>query len=123
MPQTWLPPFDEWQGSVIPYPLLLAAQAVILGIVAVVLTRMAQGRHMLGRRTCYMVISAGAVYFLVMAARMLLGIFWLTDSQWFTAWISTSMHLVLASVMLMWGWQQIRFTRYENRRSVRRSCG
>ena len=123
VPQSWLPPFSEWQGSAIPYPLLLAAQVVILGIVAVVLTHMAQGRRMLGRRTCFVVIGAGAVYFAVMAARLLLGIFWLTDSQWFTAWISTSFHLVLASVMLMWGWQQIRFTRCDNRRSVRRSCG
>jgi len=123
VPQSWLPPFSEWQGSAIPYPFLLAAQVVILGVVAFVLTRMAQGRRMLGRRACFVVIGAGAVYFAVMAARLLLGIFWLTDSQWFTAWISTSFHLVLASVVLIWGWQQLRFTRCDNRRSVRRSCG
>ena len=108
VPQSWLPPFSEWQGSAIPYPVLLAAQVAILVLLAFVLTRMAQGRRMLGRRTSCAVIGAGTVYFAVMAARLLLGIFWLSESQWFTAWISTSFHLVLASVMLMWGWQQLR---------------
>ena len=123
VPQSWLPPFSEWQGSAIPYPLLLAAQVVILGIVAFVLTRMAQGRRMLGRRTCFVVIGAGAVYFAVMAARLLVGLFWLTENQWFTTWISTSFHLVLASVVLIWGWQQLRLSHCGSRRSVRRSCG
>ena len=108
LPQPWLPPFSEWQGSAIPYPGLLAAQIVILGILAFVLKHMAQGRQVMGQRTSHAVISAGVVYFAVMAIRLLVGIFWLTESQWFTAWISTSFHLVLASIMMMWGWHQLR---------------
>ena len=108
LPQPWLPPFSEWQGSAIPYPGLLAAQIVILGILAFVLTGMARSQRVMGWRTSRAVIGAGSLYFAVMAARLLLGMFWLTESQWFTAWISTSFHLVLASIMLMWVWHQLR---------------
>ena len=112
MPQAWLPPFSEWQGSAIPYPVLLGAQIAILGILAFVLTRMARGRQVMGRRTSHVMIGAGIVYFAVMATRLLAGIFWLPESQWFTAWISTSFHLVLACIVLIWGWHQLRIEAY-----------
>ena len=35
----FLPSFDDWQGSVIPYPALLATQAGILVAMAVVIAR------------------------------------------------------------------------------------
>ena len=123
MPQGWMPPFEEWQGSAIPYPVLLGAQVVILALLVVVLRWMAQERTMMGRRMSRAVIGAGSVYFGMMAMRLLVGFFWLRESVWFTAWISTSYHLVLASVVLLWGWQQMRVNRCESRRSARRSCG
>ena len=123
MPQGWLPPFGEWQGSAIPYSALLGAQVVILSLLVFALRCMAQGRRVMGQRMSRAVIGAGAVYFGVMAVRLLVGLFWLPESMWFTAWISTSFHLALASVALLWGWQQMRISRSENRRSARRSCG
>ena len=81
------------------------------------------GRRVMGRRMNWAAIGVGVVYFGVMAVRLLVGLFWRPESVWFTAWISTSFHLTLASVVLIWGWQQLRVSHYESRRSVRRSCG
>ena len=122
MPQPWLPPFSDWQGSAISYPALLTAQVVILAMLAFMLTRMAQDRRVVGRRTSRAVIGAGGVYFGVMVARLLLGIFWLPESEWFTAWISAALHLALASIVMIWGWHQLGLNRCGSRRSDRRSC-
>ena len=39
-PVKFLPPFDDWQGSGLPYPVLFGAQIVILVVAALVLRRM-----------------------------------------------------------------------------------
>lgn len=123
LPQAWLPPFSEWHGSAIPYPALLGAQVAILALLAFALRWMAQERRVMGRQASRVIIGAGAVYCAVMAGRLLAGMFLLPASVWFTAWISTSFHLVLASIVLIWGWQQFRISHCESRRSARRSCG
>lgn len=45
---------------------------------------------------------------------LLIGIFWLPESRSFTAWISTALHLALASVVLIWGWHQLHNFAYPN---------
>ena len=107
-PLPFLPPFDAWQGSGLPYGILLATQIIILGALGYVLTGMAQGRRMLGRRASRIVIGVGALYFAVMAVRLLIGITLAPDSHWFTAWISTALHLALATIIIIWGWHQLR---------------
>ena len=108
MPHAWLPPVDEWQGSGMPYPILLGAQIVILTLLAFVLISMAQGRRVMGRLACRAVIGVGVVYFAIMAIRLMAGILWLPENHWFTAWISIKLHLALASIALIWGWHQLR---------------
>lgn len=111
VPQAWLPPISEWQGSAIPYPILLGTQIVILGILAFMLTRRARGQRVIGRRTSRVIMGVGTVYFAAMTVRLLMGMLmwmlWLPESAWFMAWISTVFHLVLASIMLIWGWHQL----------------
>ena len=107
-PQPFLPPFEAWQGSGLPYPLLLAFQVVILVALALAIFGMARGRRVLGRRVGQAVVTVGILYFIVMAARLALGLTIWPDVRWFTAWISTALHLTLASVVILWGWYQLR---------------
>lgn len=39
----FLPPMDDWQSGVLPYPLLLASQIVILGVLATVCLQFSRG--------------------------------------------------------------------------------
>ena len=100
-PVSFLPPFDDFQGSGLPYSVLLPAQIAILVLLAVVIARMHRGRRLISRRLIVPVIVAGGVYFTVMALRLVLGLSVLSHSGWFSTWIPTVFHLVLASLMML----------------------
>ena len=102
-PVDFLPPFDEWQGSSLPYPVLLGAQIAILAVAGYVIWRMSQGATVIGSSLIRPVMIFGVLYFAVMASRIVLGLTTLPDVDWFTAWISSSFHLVLAVQVLIIG--------------------
>ena len=60
-------------------------------------------RAVIGKRWIAAVILAGAVYFALMAARLILGLTILSSSVWFATWIPAVFHLVLASEVLLVG--------------------
>ena len=106
-PVSFLPPFDDFQGSGLPYPALLTAQIAILVITVVVAVRMRNGKSLLSPRLVVPVTVAGIIYFAVMAVRLALGLSVLSHSGWFSTWIPTVFHLVLASeVMLIGAYQR-----------------
>ena len=107
-PVSFLPPFDDFQGSGLPYPVLLAAQVAIVALAVVVTVRMHRGKGLIGSRLVALVTAAGAVYFAVMAVRLVLGLTVLSDSGWFSTWIPTVFHLVLASKLMLIGAYQRR---------------
>ena len=39
-----LPPMDEWQSGLLPYPVLLASQTVVLGVLAAVCVQFSRGK-------------------------------------------------------------------------------
>ena len=100
-PVSFLPPFDDFQGSGLPYSVLLSAQIAILVLLVVVVARMHHGRSLISRRLILPVLVAGGVYFAVMAVRLVLGLSVLSHSVWFSTWIPTVFHLVLASLMVL----------------------
>ena len=100
-PVPFLPPFDDFQGSGLPYPVLLSAQIAILVLLGVVVARMHRGRSLISPRLILPVIVAGCVYFAVMAVRLVLGLSVLSHSGWFSTWIPTVFHLVLAGLMVL----------------------
>lgn len=100
-PVSFLPPFDDFQGSGLPYSVLLSAQIAILVLLIVVVARMHRGKSLISRRLILPVIVAGGVYFAVMAVRLVLGLSVLSHSGWFSTWIPTVFHLVLASLMML----------------------
>ena len=100
-PVAFLPPFEEWQGSALPYPVLLGAQILILAIALWVVLRMYALRPVVGRLWRRAVAVLGAVYFVTMAVRIILGLSVMSDSEWFTSWISSSLHLALATNLIL----------------------
>lgn len=100
-PVSFLPPLDDFQGSGLPYPALLGAQVAILVLAATVIVRMSRGKRLISPRLIVPVALFGALYFTVMAVRLVLGLSVLSDSGWFSTWIPTVFHLVLASKLLL----------------------
>lgn len=100
-PVSFLPPFDDFQGSGLPYPALLAAQIVILAVALAVIARMHGNKGLVGARLIMPVAVLGALYFTVMAVRLVLGLSVLSHSEWFSTWIPTVFHLVLAAKLLL----------------------
>ena len=100
-PVSFLPPFDDFQGSGLPYSVLLSAQIAILVLLLVVVARMHRGKRLISRPLIVPVAVAGGVYFTVMAVRLVLGLSVLSHSGWFSTWIPTVFHLVLASLTLL----------------------
>lgn len=100
-PVSFLPPFDDFQGSGLPYPALLGAQVAILAIAATVIARMGGGKRLISPRLIVPIAVVGALYFTVMAVRLVLGLSVLSHSGWFSTWIPTVFHLVLAGKLLL----------------------
>ena len=107
-PVSFLPPFDDFQGSGLPYPALLTAQIAILVTTVVVAVRMRRGKSLLSPRLVVPATVAGVIYLAVMAVRLILGLSVLSHSGWFSTWIPTVFHLVLASKVLLIGAYQRR---------------
>jgi hypothetical protein len=51
----WLPPIDQWQSGLLPYPLLLASQILILGVLATVCLQFSRGHVVLA--SCLLVVA------------------------------------------------------------------
>lgn len=114
----FLPSQDAWQGSSLPFPALFAAQVVILMIIATATLRMRAGRNLFGQRWVRPVAWFGLLYFTVMAARLVIGLLGgagllgddsFAAGKWFTAYLPTSFHLVLAGEVML-------FAAYQRRR-------
>ncbi len=96
-----LPPFAAWQGSALPYPLLLAAQgAIALGMAWAVLRR-ARGGRVVPARWRRPVLLGALVYFGVMAFRFVAGLSVLAAVPWFAAALPAVFHMVLATFLLL----------------------
>ena len=99
----FLPPFEAWQGSATPYPALLGSQAVILAATAYVLWRMKAGLVTSRPWKYCACFVLGGIYFAVMAFRLVAGLTFLADSEWFAASLPALFHIILASLILVFG--------------------
>ena len=100
-PVSFLPAFDVWQGSGLPYPVLLAFQVSIVVLAVAVTLRMTRGSRLIGKRWTVPVLLAGVVYFTVMFARLILGFTVLSNNTWFDRPIPSAFHLVLATQLML----------------------
>ena len=98
-----LPRFESWHGGVLPYPALLLAQLLIIAWFARTAWRFSKGDVAPHRRRGIWVTAFGVVYFLTMLARLILGLTVMRESRWFTSYLPTFFHVVLASFLLLYG--------------------
>lgn len=99
-----LPSFNSWDGGVLPYPVLLATQLVILGWLVHTAWRFSTGNLVPGRRIGRAALAFGGVYFTVMFLRLLLGATALSHVRWFASPLPAFFHLVLATYLLLYGY-------------------
>jgi hypothetical protein len=103
---SFLPPMKEWQSGLLPYPLLLISQLLIIilfGKVAVDFTRQngyfAYPNARLGRG----LLLFGKIYLVAMIARYIIRMSLYPDQRWFGGTIPIFFHWVLASFILLVG--------------------
>jgi hypothetical protein len=99
-PQPFLPPFDAFQGSNLPYWLLLSVQLVILVVMTVVCRRVQTGSLAPSARAGTLLMWAGWTYMIVSAGRIVVGVSWPAAPAWFSTWIPAVFHVVLAAYVL-----------------------
>ena len=99
-PQAFLPPFDAFQGSNLPYRLLLSVQLAILVVMIVVAWRVQTGSLVPSSRTGKALMWAGCIYMTVSVGRIFVGLFAPEAPAWFSTWIPAVFHVVLAAYVL-----------------------
>ena len=99
-PQSWLPPFNAWQGSSTPYPLLITVQCGVLIAMAWTARRAQAGLLVSNRSRFLWAAWLGGLYMLGSIARPLVGLTVERAHPWFSAPISSAFHLVLAAFVL-----------------------
>jgi hypothetical protein len=99
----FLPAFEQWQGSSLPYGVLLASQIVIIAMFAFIAWRFSSGRITPRPALGATLLALGGVYFAVMLARLVLGLTVLSHSHWFASHIPAFFHLVLAGFIVLVG--------------------
>jgi hypothetical protein len=100
VPQSYLPSFDAFQGSDLPYAVLFATQLVILALMVNAAYGVASGRAKLTARTTRVLWWAGAVYLAGSIGRIVVGVAYARAPAWFTTWIPAFFHVVLAAFVL-----------------------
>ena len=100
---SFLPPMDQWQSGVLPYPMLLASQAAILVLLGAVCVQFSRGRgyFVVPRRWLATPLwVAGWIYALSMIARYAVSMAMRPEMRWTGDLIPIVFHLVLAGVLL-----------------------
>lgn len=104
-----LPRFESWHSGVLPYPALVIAQFLIIAWFARTAARFGNGNVVPGHRRGGFFLLFASVYFLTMLTRLVLGLTIYRESRWFTSYIPTVFHLVLATWLLLYGHYHYRY--------------
>lgn len=102
-PVEFLPPFDAWQGSGLPYPVLFTSQVAIVALMVWVVLLVRSGGVQPARWKHSACFVFGSVYFGVMAFRLVAGLTFLSDVEWYSSSLPALFHIVLASYVLLFG--------------------
>ena len=103
---SFLPQFKDWYSGLVPYPLLLPAQILLLGLMLAIVRDIARARGFfatLTRRTGRIMMRLGYLYAAVMAMRYALTMMLHPELRWFTGTTPIWFHFVLASFLFTLG--------------------
>lgn len=97
----WLPSMHDWYSGLIPYPILLPLQIVLLMIMAAVVTREMQNEHRALADGVPWLRRIAIVYFAVMLLRLIVQLMRGADSVIDAGGIPVAFHWVLALFLLV----------------------
>lgn len=100
-PVPWLPASADFQGSALPYPVLLGAQLAILVAMGSCVTKVARTTRARDTACARRLRTLGIVYASGTGLRVAIGLTLPTAGPWFQAWISSAFHLVLATFLIV----------------------
>jgi hypothetical protein len=109
----FLPPMAQWHSGLIPYPLLLASQVLIIGLLVKICRDVARGKGFWGDpRPAFgrWLITAGLVYLGAMLIRYGIRMWLLPHARWMGGTIPIFFHGVLACFLLRLGFYHLRAT-------------
>ena len=95
----WLPPMEQWYSGLLPYPLLLPAQIVILMLMTGLVVREMGRSHAAPRRNWLRVVSL--VYFAAMLLRLIIQYLKGAEDVIAAGGIPVAFHWVLALFLLV----------------------
>ena len=95
-----LPAFDEFQGSALPYWLLLAIQLFLLALMGSITSDVAAGTRRRNRHAARVLAWLGGIYMAGSLGRIAAGLVLADPAPWFTAWIPAFFHVILAGFVL-----------------------
>jgi chromate transport protein ChrA len=101
LPVPFLPPFGAFQGSALPYAILLPAQLAILALMSRIVWRTHKSALRRRPRASRILAILGCIYFAAMLARLLIGLIVPGAPVWFRTPISALFHLVLATFVVV----------------------
>jgi uncharacterized protein len=104
-----LPTFEAWHGGVLPYPVLLLTQLLILAWMILTARRFYLGSVSASHRLGVKVLLFANIYFIGMLVRLVLGLTILKEHRWFASTLPAFFHLVLASFLLIYGHFHFRY--------------
>jgi hypothetical protein len=103
----WLPPMERWQSGLVPYPFLVATQAVVLALMVWISTDFSQAAGFwVEPRARYLGLAAlwwSYLYFAAMAARYGIRMARRPDERWLGGTIPIIFHSVLAAFQWTFG--------------------
>jgi ornithine lipid hydroxylase len=100
VPLIFLPEFGRFQGSNLPYGVLLTTQLLILAAMTWAAQRVGSGRMQPHAGAGRLLLWLGGIYFAGSMLRILVGLTMVDAPAWFTHWIPAAFHLVLAGFVL-----------------------
>lgn len=102
----WLPPMHQWQSGLLPYPLLLAGQVIVLTLMARISLDFTRGTGIFVQpypgRGQY-VVWFSVVYFGSMVLRYVIRMARRPDQRWFGGTIPIVFHSVVAAFLFVFG--------------------
>jgi hypothetical protein len=99
----FLPPVDQWESGLLPYPALLASQLAIIGMLATICLQFTRGRGFFVYPKKWLARPLwifGWIYASAMVARYAIWMIFRPEERWTGDLIPVVFHLVLASFLL-----------------------
>ena len=102
----WLPSDEQWASGLIPYPILLAIQVVMLIGMAKIVFDVRRGKGFFAQmrmRLASFLVSFSAIYAGSMLLRYVVTMLLRPEMRWFGGAIPIFFHFVLAAFLYTWG--------------------